>query len=140
MARHTNPAQHSAVEPLRPYLEGVAKKLADDLWGPDGPRWGTTLTELEDVALAARAILTEQLLQLGLQRQAAATVEQRPLELQQCPSCQRPFAAPPPSAEANAPPPRDLQTRVGAVAWQEPQEFCTRCRRAFFPSEQESGD
>ncbi len=139
MARHTKPAQHSAVEALRPYLEGVAKKLADDLWGPDGPRWGTTLTELEDVALEARAIMAEQLLQLGLQRQAAAAAEQRPSELRLCPNCQRPFAAAPPAAAAAAPP-RDLQTRAGPVAWQEPQNFCTRCRRAFFPSEQEPGD
>jgi len=147
MARRTNAAQHPAVETLRPYLEGVAKKLADDLWGPNGPRWGTTFTELEDVTLAARAILAEKLLQLGLQQQAATTAEQRPLELRHCPTCQRPFDAAPPSAFDAAPPsapadapPRDVKTRAGAVAWQEPQEFCTRCRRAFFPSEQESGD
>lgn len=140
MARRTQAAKQAAVETLRPYLEGVAKKLADDLWGPNGPRWGTSLTELEDVALAARAIMAEKLLQLGLQRQAATTAEQRPPEFQHCPTCQRPFDAAPPSAAAAAPPPRDVHTRAGAIAWQEPQEFCTRCRRAFFPSEQESGD
>src|SRR3954453_2652181 len=140
MARRTPAAPHPAVEALRPYLEGVAKKLADDLWGPDGPRWGTTLTELEDVALEARAIMAERLLQLGLQRQAAAATEQRPSELRHCPSCHRPFDGARPSAAANPSPSRDVQTRAGAVAWQEPQDFCTRCRRAFFPSEQESGD
>jgi len=140
MARRTQTAPHPAVEALRPYLQGVAKKLADDLWGPDGPRWGTTLTELEDVTLQARAIMAEQLLQLGLQRQAAAAAEQRPAALRHCPTCQRPFDGARPSAAADTPPPRDLHTRAGAVAWQEPQDFCTRCRRAFFPSEQESGD
>src|SRR5947207_21866 len=80
MARHTETAKHPAVETLRPYLEGVAKKLADDLWGPHGPRWGTTLTELEDIALEARAIMAEKLLLLGVQRQAATTAEQRPSE------------------------------------------------------------
>ena len=139
MARHTQDATHPAVEALRPYLEGVAKKLADDLWGPDGPRWGTTLTELEDVALEARAIMAERLLQLGLQRQAAAAAEQRPSELRHCPSCQRPFHGARPAATPDAPPPRDLQTRAGAIAWQEPQDFCTRCRRAFFPSEPGAG-
>jgi hypothetical protein len=139
MARRTKPAKHPAVEALRPYLEGVAKKLADDLWGPDGPRWGTTLTELEDVALDARAIMAEKLVHLGLQRQAAAAPEQRPAELRHCPTCQRPFDARP-SAAPDTAPTRDMDTRAGAVAWQEPQDFCTRCRRAFFPSEQESGD
>ena len=43
MTPHAKAAKHPAVETLRPYLEGVAKKLADDLWGPGGPRWGTTL-------------------------------------------------------------------------------------------------
>jgi hypothetical protein len=140
MARHTKAAKHPAVEALRPYLEGVAKKLADDLWGPNGPRWGTTLTELEDVALEARVIMAAKLLQLGLQRQAATTAAQRPTELRHGPTCQRPFDATRPSATPAAPPPRDVQTRAGAGAWQEPQDFCTRCRRAFFPSEQESGD
>jgi hypothetical protein len=54
------------VEALRPYLEGVAKKLAHDLFGPKGPKWGTTLTELEDIALQTRAILTEKFLSLSL--------------------------------------------------------------------------
>jgi hypothetical protein len=140
MARHTPSAKHAAVEALRPYLEGVAKKVADDLWGPDGPRWGTTLTELEEVALETRAIVAEKLVQLAVQRQAATTAEQRPTELRHCPTCQRPFDATRPSAAADTPPPRDVQTRAGTIAWQEPQDFCTRCRRAFFPSEQKPGD
>lgn len=121
------------LEALRPYLEGVAKKLADDLWGPQGPAWGTRLTEMEDLALAARDLLTQKLLELGLERQAQALQEQPPAEAAVCPSCQRPFA------EAAEPAPRTLQTRGGPVHWDEPQASCTRCRRAFFPSEQESG-
>ena len=121
------------VEPYRNYLEGVAKKMADDLWGPKGPVWGTTLTELEDVALEAREIFTQKLLELSLQRQAGALQEKRPAEAEACPSCQRPFD------EAAEPAPRTMQSRGGQVHWQEPQEYCPRCRRAFFPSEQESG-
>lgn len=121
------------VEALRPYLEGVAKKLAHDLFGPQGPAWGTSLTELEDIALQARAILTEKLLTIGLEQQAATPAAARPTETQTCPDCQRPFGEP---HEAE---PRDLETRAGPVAWSEPKEYCTRCRRAFFPSEQESG-
>ena len=132
MARKSTVNPH--VEALRPYLEGVAKKLADDLFGPNGPRWGTTLTELEDIALDARDILSEKLLKLGLQRQAKTSVSERPADLQECPTCHRPFGV------ALEPEPRSLTTRAGAVDWEEPKEYCTRCRRAFFPSEQKSGD
>ena len=124
MARQSKP--DSRVEALRPYLEGVAKKLADDLFGPEGPRWGTTLTELEDLALEARHILSQKLLELSLQRQAASVP---PADLRDCPTCHRPF----PDAEELAP--RSMTTRAGVVDWEEPQEYCTRCRRAFFPSE-----
>ena len=133
MARKKKTAPLPEVEALRPYLDGVAKKLADDLWGPKGPPWGTTLTELEDIILRARGILTDKLLALSLERQAEQTRPERPAELQECPSCQRPFAEPSEHTR------REMQTRVGAADWQEPREYCTRCRRAFFPSEQKSG-
>ena len=132
MARQAKTPSNPHVEALRPYLEGVAKKLADDLFGPHGPAWGTRLTELEDIALQAQAIVSEKLLELGLERQADAPAQTRPAELQQCPSCQRPLG---PTKE---PVPRSLHTRAGGVIWNEPEEYCTRCRRAFFPSEQKS--
>jgi hypothetical protein len=123
-----------AVEALRNYLEGVAKKVADELWGPQGPVWGTTLTDLEDMALEARAIFSQRLLQLGLERQAAAFSAEPPPEAHACPDCQRPFGKPKPAKD------RTMETRAGEVAWQEPHAYCTRCRRAFFPSQQESGN
>ena len=60
------------VEEVRPYVEGVAKNLVDKLYGPDGPAWGTTLTQIEDMLLAVRAVLTEKMLDDALARQAAA--------------------------------------------------------------------
>jgi hypothetical protein len=121
------------VEAFRNYIEGVAKKLADDLWGSQGPPWGTRLTEMEDIALEARDILTQKFLQLGLERQSQSLQEHAPVEATACPSCRQPFA------EAAEPSPRNLQTRGGPVDWQEPHEQCPRCRRAFFPSEPKSG-
>jgi hypothetical protein len=121
------------VEAFRNYIEGVAKKLADDLWGPQGPPWGTRLTEMEDIALEARDILTQKFLQVGLERQSQSLQEHAPAEATACPSCRQPFA------EAAVPSPRNLQTRGGPVDWQEPHERCPRCRRAFFPSEPKSG-
>jgi hypothetical protein len=122
----------SEVEALRPYLEGVAKKLAHDLFGPNGPAWGTTLTELEDIALQARSIVTEKFLTLSLEQQAATPADERPAEMRTCPDCQRPFGA------AHEPEPRTLSTRAGEAAWSEPKGYCTCCRRFFFPSEQKS--
>lgn len=120
------------VEQVRPYLEGVAKNLVDRLYGPDGPAWGTKLTELEDVVLAVREALTEKMLGQALERQAA-TSERRPEPYQNCPSCARPL-------QAEDPEPRLVQTRAGEAEWLEPNTHCRRCRRSFFPSVEESGD
>jgi hypothetical protein len=100
----------------------VAKKLADGLCGPKGPRWGTTLTESEAVLRDARGVITETLLTLAVERQAEHQRAQRPAEYQHCPTGQR------------TPKPRQLRTRVAAAAWDEPRQYCTRCRRAFFPT------
>jgi hypothetical protein len=130
MARSHAPGK---AEAFRNYLEGVAKKMADDLWGPKGPAWGTKLTDLENVAVEAREIFSQKLLELGVARQASALLEQRPAPAENCPSCQRPFTEP------GQPSPRTMSTEGGDIHWQEPQEYCTRCRRAFFPSEPKPG-
>jgi len=121
-------------DPVRPYLEGVAKSLVERLYGPQGPAWGTQLRALEDTILAVRQVLSEKMLDEALQRQAA-TAPARPAAWQSCPSCGQEVAAKP---QAN-PEPRRLQTKVGAAEWHEPETYCRRCRRAFFPSDQELG-
>jgi hypothetical protein len=60
------------VEQVRPYVDGVANNLIDKLYGPDGPAWGTKLTESEDLFVAIRAVLSERMLADALARQAAA--------------------------------------------------------------------
>jgi hypothetical protein len=119
------------VEEVRPYVEGVAKNMIDKLYGPDGPAWGTKLTEIEDLFLAIRELLTEKMLADALARQAAAQA-QAPLAARACPGCQQPLACP----DTNE---RILQTRVGDAQWAEPEGYCDRCRRSFFPSVQEPG-
>jgi hypothetical protein len=130
MARHKK--GRPEVEQVQGYIEGVAKNLVDRLYGPDGPAWGTKLTELEDVVVAVREALSEKMLAQALERQAA-TNEQRPEEFQSCPSCGQPVTAK--DSE-----PRLVQTRGGEAEWSEPHTHCHRCRRSFFPSVQESGD
>lgn len=118
------------VEEVRPYVEGVAKNLVEKLYGPDGPAWGTRLTDLEDLLLAVREVLSETMLDEALARQAAARAE-APAALR-CPGCQQPL----PCAGRNE---RILQTRAGEAEWAEPEGYCTRCRRAFFPSVPQPG-
>jgi hypothetical protein len=123
------------VEEVRAYVEGVAKNLADRLWGPKGPEWGTKLTELEDLVVAVRDVLAEKMLDLGLERQAATPAEERPTAFQHCSGCGQ--ATPVDPHEPTEP--RLLETRGGETQWQEPKHYCRKCRQAFFPSVHESG-
>ena len=118
------------VENVRPYVEGVAKNLVDKLYGPDGPAWGTKLTEIEDLFVAIRDLLGEKLLADALARQAAAQAK-GPTPYR-CPGCQQPLAC----ENTNE---RIVETRAGDAEWAEPEGYCDRCRRSFFPSVQEPG-
>jgi hypothetical protein len=117
------------VDAIQPYLRGVAKHLIDTLYGPDGPPWGTSLTQIEDLLLEVRDRLAREMIDAALARQAQ-THPDSPPDYHRCPSCQRPL----PSEPSH---PRLTQTRLGEAAWKEPQAYCDRCRRAFFPSVQE---
>ena len=119
------------VEEVRPYVEGVAKNLIDKLYGPDGPSWGTQLTEIEDLCRAIREALTERMLADALTRQAAAQAR-GPLPYRTCPGCQQPLVC----GDTQE---RIVETRAGEAAWAEPEGYCDRCRRSFFPSVQEPG-
>jgi hypothetical protein len=119
------------VEEVRPYVQGVAKNLLDKLYGPDGPPWGTKLTELEDLFLEIREVLSQRLLDDALARQAARQA-QAARAYRTCPGCQQPLDC----DDSNE---RILETRAGQAQWAEPEGYCDRCRRAFFPSVQESG-
>ena len=123
----------AAIEPVQAYIEGVAKSLVDRIYGPKGLPWGTKLTELEDVVLAVREVLSEKMLAQALERQAQ-TAEERPEPFQQCSGCAGPVEDKP------DPEPRHVQTRAGEAEWEEPHCYCRKCRQAFFPSEQKSGD
>jgi hypothetical protein len=114
---------------VRPYVQGVAKNLVDKLYGPDGPAWGTKLTEIEDLVLAVRELLSEQILAEALARQAAAQAQSPPV-YRTCPGCQQPLVCP----DTNE---RLVETRAGEAQWAEPEGYCDRCRRSFFPSVQE---
>jgi hypothetical protein len=119
------------VEEVRPYVEGVAKNLIDKLYGPDGPAWGTKLSAIEDLFVAIREVLSEKMLADALARQAAAH-PQGPPAYRTCPGCQQPL----PCGGSTE---RIVETRAGEAEWAEPEGYCDRCRRSFFPSVQEPG-
>ena len=122
----------SAVQPVEPYLEGVAKSLVDRIYGPDGLPWGTKLEELVDTVDAVRKLLSEKMLTRALERQAQST--QRPEPFRNCSGCGG-VVEDRPDVE-----PRNVETRVGEAEWDEPHCYCRPCRQAFFPSEQKPGD
>src|SRR5438128_10830849 len=74
----------TVVDEIQNYLNGVAKSLVDRLYGPNGPAWGTRLSELEATVVAIRQHLSERMLHDVLQRQAA-TVDERPEAFRACP-------------------------------------------------------
>ena len=131
MAR--NKKRSPEVEEVRTFVEGVAKNLADRIWGPKGPKWGTTLTQLEDLVVDIREVLSEKMLELGLERQALTPAEECPKAFRHCSGCGQ--ATPVDSEEPTEP--RLVQTRGGEAEWQEPKHYCRKCRQAFFPSVQE---
>jgi hypothetical protein len=123
------------VDNVRSYIEGVAKNLVDKLYGPSGPAWGTKLKDLEALCLDMREILCEEVLELALQRQAVAHAQQTEEKFRVCPGCQRPL-----SWDPNETQERIVETDAGTAEWSEPEGYCRRCRRSFFPSVPKSGN
>ena len=115
---------------LRSLLKQVAGDLVDRLYGPNGPDWGTRFAQIEAVAIQLGQLVSAQMVTEAVARQADSAV---PPSLDACPTCSGPIQAKPPE-------PRIVTTPAGDAEWSEPQRFCDRCRKAFFPSVQEPGD
>jgi hypothetical protein len=120
------------VDDCRCLLKGMAKNLADRLYGPDGPPWGTTFSSLEDASLLLAERLRKGFLDLALSRQADAFFQDPPATLCLCPSCGR-------DTLPKDPEPRLLFGRAADVEWLEPQRYCSKCRKAFFPQSKSLG-
>lgn len=85
--------------------------------------------------LGIRQVLSEKMLDEALHRQAQ-TVAERPAGWQCCPKCGKEVE----DKHKDEAAPRLLLTEVGEAEWHEPETYCRKCRRSFFPSEQEFGD
>jgi hypothetical protein len=112
---------------LGPSLRAAANHVLYHAYGPDGRPWGTRFPDAEDLAVQVGDLLTREVLQAALQGQAARS---RPEERTLCPSCGGPLEARPAQA-------RTVSSRRGTLAWDKPACFCTCCRRALIPSDQE---
>lgn len=117
----------------QPYLDGVAKNLADKLYGPNGPPRGTRFADLEELAVELGQTISRALLDRALACQAAAPAVDPVDDGELCPTCGEPGAA-------MEPEPRAITTRAGVAEWSEPRRHCHRCRRSFFPSVTRFGD
>lgn len=126
------PSPHitKALKELEGLLHGTAKNLLNEVYGPDGPAWGTRFTELEDVAVALGDTMARQFLNQALAQQSGVSPGPAHLKCSQCGQRVVP-------GETQA---RIVQTRVGDAEWLEPEGYCDQCRKAFFPSVQEPGD
>lgn len=92
---------------------------------------GTLFVELEDEACEIGDAVAAAMIETALvERTAQSSAEEKAC----CPRCQRPGQR---SAE---PAPRLVETRRGAVSWNEPTYYCRFCRQAFFPSEPRVGN
>lgn len=127
MAKKTSTVEIPAS--LRPVLLSMAKNLLHHLYGPQGPPWGTSFADLEELMVQLSDTLSSELLHQALQRQAEQPL---PEPLQHCPRCGR-------LTEPIEPEPRTVRARLGTADWNEPASTCEHCRKAFFPSVQEPG-
>src|SRR4051812_45550110 len=103
---------------LRPALQAAAKNVLRHAYGPDGMPWGTRFTDLEDMTVQVGRLLQTEV--LGAARRGRAATPP-PADLRGCPTCGGPLDEQDPEA-------RDLDTRAGPVAWDEPAASCPRCR------------
>jgi hypothetical protein len=125
-----SPQDASAVlDQLEPALRAAAKNVLRHAYGPDGLPWGTRLDQTEDLAVLVAHRLGQLILQVGLQQQADRAL---PDALRVCPGCGL-------ATQDRPHQPRDLQTSLGDITWQQPAAYCPRCRRAFSPSGPEPG-
>jgi hypothetical protein len=113
-------------------IQGLAKSLADRLWGPGGPAWGTPFSELERQAARLGGAVQKELLDLALSRQANRFLVNPSAELCQCPGCGR-------DTLERDPEPRLVASLAGDTEWLEPARYCPRCRKAFFPQSRSLG-
>jgi len=111
-------------------IREFAKRLRQKVYAQGYPDWGTLFSEIEQLGVQIGDAVCQEFVAQAVEEQAVAEAASGREE--RCPSCGGPL-------EARDPEPHPLLTRRGEIAWEEPQAYCARCRKAFFPSVAESG-
>ena len=119
----------SLIDQVRLSLQGTAKNAVHKLWGPEGPPWGTSFDNLEELAVEIGQVVAREVLQQSLQAQAHSVAPPTALL---CPGCGRPTCP-------GDPEPHVSRTDAGDISWSEPTCTCSHCRKAFFPSVAQPG-
>ena len=113
---------------LRVRLGQIARELGREVY-PDGLSRDTKFSELEKVAGTLGDEIARQLIETQVRGQAEDWSAEA---LCQCPECEGPSSQAPDQ-------PRVLTTTRGDIGWNQRVGYCTRCRRAFSPSEPSVG-
>jgi len=114
-------------EGLRMRLDRMAAELREEFGPLTAGENGCLLEVAEDWAVLvgdhlSRQVLTEQV-----------TVTQESAAESVCPQCQQ-------LGRSKGHRKRRVETRRGAVHVNEPEYYCSRCRRSFFPDDARAGD
>ena len=113
------------IEELRQRMRALVNEYCQGQPEPTAPEGVCLATAIENAAVAVGDEVTQELMSRQL---AAVSQEQRV-----CPVCGEQFLH---KGERK----RTLQSRRGKVKFTEPELYCKKCRRAFFPSVGGFGD
>lgn len=99
-----------------------AEQMVDELLNWEDAHQRPNLTEIEDIVLALRKRIGEQMAQSVVEAQAA----QSPVPGPTCPTCEQ-------EMHAKSRKRRRVESRVGSVPLERTYFYCDHCRRGFFP-------
>jgi hypothetical protein len=111
-------------ERMRRRIREISVELCREMYGEDEcPPLGTRLSRIEEEAVAVGDAIGREVMQSLLRRQAA----QVPRASLRCPDCGGPCQ------RGDEDVGQKRLTRRGEVEWSEPEYYCPKCRRSFFP-------
>ena len=115
---------------VREEIRRFAEQLRRKVYAEGHPDWGTLFSEIEELGVQIGDAVCREFVEQAVGQQACTGGECG--REHRCPTCDGPL-------ERREAEPRPLLIRRGEIAWQEPQTYCPKCRKAFFPSVEESG-
>jgi hypothetical protein len=115
---------------VRGKIGQFARELMREVYGEQGPEWGTRFRDIEILGDVIGAEVASRFTEGSVGGQAGNVPENARV----CPCCGGDGKRRPEDE------PRSLHTLTGVVSWEEAQFFCEPCRRSFFPSEPRFGD